>query len=89
MKKKEAKHPKKSGSSSPPEPAWLHDNRDAAGIPYTEEELDKIVEGFIAGNADSPAWKDLVEKHGFYGAREILRIIFIKKDPNLEDEPIN
>ena len=84
MKKKQARRPK-----NPPEPTWLHDNPDAIRIPYTEDELDKLVEGFIAGNGDSPAWKELVQRHGFYGAKEILRNSFIKKDPNLDNELIN
>lgn len=89
MKKKQAKGPKKPDSSKRSEPPWLYDDPDAARTPYTEDELDKLVEGFIAGNGDSPAWTDLVRTHGFYGAREILRNMFIKKDPNLDSEPIN
>ena len=89
MKKKQVKHPKKSSSSNLPEPPWLNDNPDAIRIPYTEDELDELVEGFIAGNGDSPAWKELVQRHGFYGAREILRNSFIKKDPNLDNEPVH
>jgi hypothetical protein len=89
MKRKQPKGPKKTRSSNPPEPSWLYDDPNAARTPYTEEELDKLVEGFIAGNGDSQAWTDLVRTHGFYGAREILRSMFIKKDPNLDNEPIN
>jgi hypothetical protein len=89
LKTKQRKHPKKTGLSNPPEPPWLHDDPNATRIPYTEEELDKLVQGFIAGNGDSKAWKELVRTHGFYGAREILRDIFIKRDPNIDDERIN
>lgn len=89
MRKKQEKLPKKSSSSSLLEPPWLHDNPDAMRIPYTEDELDQLVEGFIAGNGDSPAWQELVEEHGFYGAKEILRNSFIATDPNLDTEPIN
>lgn len=71
------------------DPAWLHDDHRSVRTPYTEEELDDLVEGFIVGNGDSAAWKELVQTHGFEVAKEILRNGFIRNDPNLDDEFIH
>ncbi len=89
MKKKKRDHPKKLIPPNVPDPPWLHDDPNALRLPYTEEELDKLVEGFITGNSDSPAWKELVQKHGFSGAKEILKNRFIATDPNLKRERIH
>jgi hypothetical protein len=89
MKKKNRNHPKRITPANVPDPPWLHDNPDATPIPYTEEELDKLVEGFIAGNSDSPAWIELVQKFGFTGAKQILRDRFINRDPNINKERIH
>lgn len=89
MKRKKAKPPENPSSNNVSEPAWLHDDPGAVRIPYTEEELDDLVEGFIVGNGDSAAWKELVQRHGFEVAKEILRNSFIRNDPNLDDELIH
>jgi len=89
MKRKKAKPPKDLSSNNVSEPAWLHDDPRAVRIPYSEEELDDLVEGFIVGNGDSSAWKELVQRHGIYIAKEILRNSFIRNDPNLDGELIH
>jgi len=89
MKRKKQNHPENSSSNNVSDPAWLHDDPRAIRVPYTEEELDGLVEGFIVGNGDSAAWKELVQRHGFEVAKEILRNGFIKNDPNLDHELIH
>jgi len=89
VKRKKAKPPENSSSNNVSEPAWLHDDPRAVRTPYTEEELDDLVEGFIVGNGDSAAWKELVQTHGFEAAKEILRNGFIRNVPNLDDEVIH
>lgn len=71
------------------DPAWLHDDARTVRLPYSEEELNDLVEGFIVGNGDSSAWKELLQRHGFEVAKEILRNSFIRNDPNLDDELIH
>jgi NAD(P)-dependent dehydrogenase (short-subunit alcohol dehydrogenase family) len=71
------------------DPAWLHDDARTVRLPYSEEELDDLVEGFIVGNGDSAAWIELVQRYGFEAAKEILRNGFIRNDPNLDDELIH
>jgi hypothetical protein len=88
-KKKKLKPPENPSSNNVSEPAWLHDDPRAIRVPYTEEELDDLVEGFIIGNGDTTAWKELVQRHGFEVAKEILRNSFIRNDPNLDDELIH
>ena len=89
MKKKTRNPPNRISPANVPDPPWLRDDPDAIPIPYTEDELDKLVEGFIAGNSDSPAWIELVQKFGFNGAKQILRDSFIAKDPNINKERIH
>ncbi len=88
MRKKNPKLSKKIIPADTPDPPWLHDNPDAIPIPYTKEELDELVKGFIAGNSDSKAWKDLVIKVGIDEAKQILRKSFINKDPNIINRSI-
>jgi hypothetical protein len=89
MKKKKQSRPENPSSNNVSDPAWLHDYPRAIRAPYTQEELDDLVEGFIVGNEDSAAWKELVQGYGFEVAKEILRNGFIRNDPNLDDELIH
>ena len=89
MKRKKQSRPENPSSNNVSDPAWLHDDARTVRVPYTEEELDDLVEGFIVGNGDSAAWKELVQGHGFEVAKEILRNGFIRNDPNLDDELIH
>jgi hypothetical protein len=89
MKRKKQSRPDNPRSNNVSDPAWLHDDHRAVRTPYTEEELDDLVEGFIVGNGDSAAWKELVQTHGFEVAKQILRNGFIRNDPNLDDEFIH
>ena len=59
------------------EPAWLDPANDRK-TPYTEEELNLFVEGFINDNED--VWDALVEKQGRNSAIETIKNSFRKKD---------
>lgn len=48
--------------------------------PYSEEELDLFVEGFI--NNMGSDWEDLVSKLGEEKARRIIKLGFRKQDEN-------
>lgn len=89
MKREQQSRPENPRSNNVSDPAWLQDDHRAVRTPYTEEELDDLVEGFIVGNGDSAAWKELVQTHGFEVAKGILRNGFIRNDPNLDDEFIH
>lgn len=89
MKRKKQSRPENPSSINGSDPAWLHDDPRAIRVPYTEEELDDLVEGFIVGNGDSAAWKELLQRYGFEVAKEILRNGFVRNDPNLDDELIH
>ena len=48
--------------------------------PYTEEELDLLVEGTLEGIRDTTAWTDLVDQVGEEEARRVLRSRLIMND---------
>jgi hypothetical protein len=56
-------------------------------MPYTEEELDMLVEGVLDGISDTEAWKQTVEKLGYEGALEALRAGIRAKGPSVLDRP--
>ncbi len=78
MKNKKSKEPKI--DTNTPEPDWLYDNPSDITEPYTDEELDLFVEGFLQANCDTQAWKDTVRKFGKDEALQILRDSFISSD---------
>lgn len=45
-------------------PDWVKDDSPGRSTPYTEEELDLLVEGTLEGIRDTPAWKNLVRQVG-------------------------
>jgi len=63
-------------------PSWVKDDLLARSTPYSEEELDLLVEGTIEGIRDTAAWKDLVRQVGEKEARCVLRSRLIMKDEN-------
>jgi hypothetical protein len=89
MQRKSRSQPKTIIPAKVPDPPWLQDKPDAIPVPYTEEELDRLVEGFIAGNSDSPAWIELVQRFGFNRAKQLLRNSFVNRDPNIYKERIH
>jgi len=60
------------------EPDWMNPANDRK-TPYTEEELDEFVEGFIVG-LDEQQWLDLKSKYGERAVRERIRTQFIAQD---------
>ena len=63
-------------------PDWVRDDFPTRSTPYTEEELDLLVEGTIEGICDTAAWKDLVRDVGQDEARRVLRSRLITRDEN-------
>jgi hypothetical protein len=60
-------------------PDWINPANDRK-FPYTDEELELFVDGFIAGF--KVEWKDLKLKFGKSMARQIIKDGFIAKDEN-------
>ncbi|MBU2646729.1 hypothetical protein KKI24_18615 [bacterium] len=60
-------------------PDWMDPANDRT-TPYSEEELDLFVEGFI--NNMGSDWEDLVSKLGEEKARRIIKLGFRKQDEN-------
>ena len=60
------------------EPKWMNPENDRK-TPYTDEELDEFVEGFIQG-LDNDEWSALKLKFGEGEARKNIRAGFIKRD---------
>ena len=63
------------------EPTWLNPKNDRK-TPYTEEELELFVDGFINEIDDMQDWKRMVQEVGEQKAREILKEGFKRMDPN-------
>ena len=72
-----AQDPEKRGT----EPDWL-DPRNDRKTPYSEQELELFVEGFVSSIGDVAAWKQMVEEVGEVKAREVLKEGFRRMDPN-------
>ena len=68
-------------------PAWIKDNTSDRLTPYTEEELDLLVEGTLDSIRDTAAWKKLVRQVGKEEARRVLRSRLIMNDENAEKLP--
>jgi len=50
--------------------------------PYTEEELERFVDGFISSMDDDEAWNEMVQAVGLKEARETVKEGFRRRDPN-------
>lgn len=60
------------------EPDWMDPANDRK-TPYTEEELDNFVEGFILG-LDSDQWLQIKAEYGESEARKIIKAGMIARD---------
>jgi len=60
------------------EPDWVNPANDRK-TPYTDEELDRLVEDFILG-LDEHEWLSIKAKFGEKSARERIRSGFVKLD---------
>ena len=67
-------------------PDWMLDDSPGRSTPYTEEELDILVEGTLKGIQDTEAWKNLVRKVGEKEARQVLRTRLIMRDERAAKE---
>ena len=67
-------------------PPWVDEDRDRA-TPYSESELDSLVDGTIAGIDDTGAWRKLVDDHGEAEARRRVRAALIQRDENARRAP--
>jgi hypothetical protein len=63
-------------------PSWVREHLPIRSTPYSEEELDLLVEGTVEGIRDTAAWKDLVRQVGQEEARRVLRSQMIMQDEN-------
>ena len=68
-------------------PDWVKDDSPSRSTPYTEEELDLLVEGTVKGIRDTAAWKNLVHRVGKEEARRVLRARLIMMDENAARQP--
>jgi hypothetical protein len=68
-------------------PDWVKDDSPGRSTPYTEEELDLLVEGTVKGIRDTAAWKNLVHRVGKEEARRVLRARLIMMDENAARQP--
>jgi hypothetical protein len=68
-------------------PDWVKDDSPRRSTPYTEEELDLLVEGTVKGIRDTEAWKNLVHRVGKEEARRVLRARLIMMDENAARQP--
>ena len=63
------------------EPSWL-DPRNDRKTPYTDAELDVLVDDFIARMADTRAWQDMVAEFGEQQARQVVKQRLAAQDAN-------
>jgi len=63
-------------------PAWIKDDASERSMPYTEEELDLLVEGTLESIRDTAAWNNLVRQVGKEEAQRVLRSRLIMNDEN-------
>lgn len=72
MTKKRSKRGRSQPSEEDP-PSWVTDETPMSTTPYTEEELDLLVDGTIESIRDTNSWKTLVDRVGEEEARRELR----------------
>ena len=68
-------------------PDWVKDDSPSRSTPYTEEELDLLVEGTVEGIRDTAAWKNLVHRVGNAEALRVLRARLIMRDEHAGKQP--
>ena len=64
-------------------PDWVNEDSPIRSTPYSEEELDLLVEGTVQGIRDTAAWTNLVQQVGEEEARRVLRARLIMMDENV------
>jgi hypothetical protein len=64
-------------------PAWVVDPSPGRTTPYTEEELDLLVESTLESIRDTASWSNLVDRVGEEEARRELRARIIMRDENV------
>ena len=62
-------------------PAWL-DPRDDRKTPFSDAELESLADDFIAGMADTQAWRKLVADFGEQQARLVVKQRLAARDAN-------
>jgi hypothetical protein len=62
--------------------SWVVDESADRITPYTEEELDLLVEGALDGIRDTASWQNLVSRAEEDEARRTLRSCLIMQDEN-------
>lgn len=67
-------------------PSWVDESADRT-TPYTEAELDLLVDGTLDGIRDTASWQNLVDQAGEFEARRILRSRLIMRDENARKLP--
>jgi hypothetical protein len=80
MKKNIKKKKKEIQDANYFEPDWLYDTPSDNNKPYTDEEIELFVEGFIDAHSDTQAWKETVRKLGMEEAIQQLRDGFKNTD---------
>ncbi|MCX5828297.1 MAG: hypothetical protein NTV58_09905 [Deltaproteobacteria bacterium] len=68
-------------------PARIRDDPQDRSTPYTEEELDLLVEDTLDCIRDTAAWKNIVRQVGKEEARRVLRSRLIMNDENAGELP--
>ncbi|MDA3876252.1 MAG: hypothetical protein PF483_04105 [Halothiobacillus sp.] len=68
-------------------PPWVVDEPADRTAPYTEEQLDLLVDGTLDGIRDTASWQNLVRQEGEDEARRILRSCLIMRDENARKLP--
>jgi len=68
-------------------PSWVTEQDLDRTTPYTEDELDLLVDGTVEGIYDTAAWRKLVDQVGEKEARRILRSRLIMRDENATKLP--
>ena len=86
MTERKTKHevPELEDDDTPPS---IKDDSLDRSTPYTEEELDLLVEGTLDSIRDTAAWKNLVRQVGKEEARRVLRSRLIINDENAAKLP--
>ena len=68
-------------------PSWVAEQDLDRTTPYTEDELDMLVDGTVEGIHDTAAWKKLLDQVGEKEARQVLRSRIIMRDENARKLP--
>ena len=67
-------------------PTWVDENAPTRTTPYTEQELDALVESTLESIKDTSAWIHLVDRVGKDKARQELRARLILRDERANEQ---